>query len=108
MSDRTISYVAAFTEAIQLEMEADPDVFIAGEDVGAHGGVFHTLPYLMTNFKTATTIAIAVVLVELWVIAWIRARYMDTRFLKAAFEVVVGGLIVFAAGIAIGSFGGSH
>ncbi len=72
------------------------------------GGVFHTLPYLMMNFKTATTIAIAVVLVELWLIAWIRARYMDTRFLKAAFEVVVGGLIVFAAGITIGSFGGSH
>ena len=40
--DRTITYVAAFTEAVKLEMAADPDVFIAGEDVGAHGGVFHT------------------------------------------------------------------
>ena len=46
---------------------------------------------------------IAVVLVEFWVIAWIRARYLDTRFLQAAFEVVVGGLIVFATGIVIGS-----
>ena len=72
------------------------------------GGVFHTLPFLITDFKTATTIAIAVVLVELWLIAWIRARYLDTRFLRAAFEVVIGGLIVFAAGIAIGSFGGAH
>ena len=67
------------------------------------GGVGHTLPYLIGNFRTATALAITVVLVELWVIAWIRARYMDTKFLRAAFEVVVGGLIVFAAGILIGS-----
>jgi erythrin-vacuolar iron transport family protein len=67
------------------------------------GGIGHTLPYLLRDFGTATAFAIAVVLVELWVIAWIRARYMDTKFLRAAFEVVVGGLIVFAAGILIGS-----
>ena len=72
------------------------------------GGVFHALPYLLKDFWTATWLAIAIVLVELWLIAWIRARYMDTRFLRAAFEVVVGGLIVFSAGIIIGSFGGSH
>ena len=69
----------------------------------AIGGVGHTLPYLIHDFRVATGLAIAVVLVELWAIAWIRARYMDTRFLRAAFEVVVGGLIVFAAGILIGS-----
>jgi rubrerythrin len=67
------------------------------------GGIGHTLPYLLREFSTATALAIAVVLVELWVIAWIRAHYMDTKFLRAAFEVVVGGLIVFAAGILIGS-----
>jgi rubrerythrin len=67
------------------------------------GGVGHTLPYLIGDFRTATAVAIAVVLVELWAIAWIRSRYMDTRFLRAVFEVVVGGLIVFAAGILIGS-----
>jgi erythrin-vacuolar iron transport family protein len=67
------------------------------------GGVGHTLPYLIGDFRTATAVAIAVVVVELWAIAWIRARYMDTRFLRAVFEVVVGGLIVFAAGILIGS-----
>ena len=67
------------------------------------GGIGHTLPYLIGDFTTATTLAIVVVLVELWAIAWIRARYMDTKFLRAAFEVVVGGLIVFAAGILIGS-----
>jgi rubrerythrin len=67
------------------------------------GGVGHTLPYLIGDFTTATTVAIAIVMVELWAIAWIRARYMDTRFLQAAFEVVVGGLIVFGAGVLIGS-----
>jgi rubrerythrin len=69
----------------------------------AVGGIGHTLPYLINDFWTATWLAIAIVLVELWAIAWIRARYMDTRFLQAVFEVVVGGLIVFAAGILIGS-----
>jgi rubrerythrin len=67
------------------------------------GGIGHTLPYLIHDFRVATTLAIAVVLIELWAIAWIRSRYMDTKFLRAAFEVVVGGLIVFAAGILIGS-----
>lgn len=69
----------------------------------AVGGLGHTLPYLIPNFTTATTIAIAIVMVELWVIAFIRARYMDTPFWRAAFEVVVGGLLVFGVGIAIGS-----
>jgi len=67
------------------------------------GGVGHTLPYLIPNFHVATGLAIAVVLVELWAIAYIRARYMDTPFLRAAFQIVVGGLLVFATGILIGS-----
>ena len=67
------------------------------------GGIGHTLPYLISDFWTATSLAIAIVLVELWAIAWIRARYMDTKFLRAAFEVVVGGLIVFCAGVLIGN-----
>lgn len=69
----------------------------------AIGGLGHTIPYLIPNFQMATTIAIIVVMIELWAIAWIRSRYMDTKFLQAAFEVVVGGLIVFGAGILIGS-----
>jgi rubrerythrin len=69
----------------------------------AVGGLGHTLPYLLKDFRLATTLAIAIVLIELWAIAWIRSRYMDTKFLRAAFEVVVGGLIVFAAGVLIGS-----
>ena len=69
----------------------------------ALGGLGHTLPFLITNFSTAITISIIVVLIELWIIAYVRARYMDTKFWRAAFEVVLGGLIVFAVGIAIGS-----
>lgn len=69
----------------------------------ALGGLGHTLPYLIPEFWTATAIAALVVLIELWVIAWIRARYMDTKFMRAASEVVLGGLVVFAVGILIGS-----
>lgn len=67
------------------------------------GGVGHALPYLIPNFMTATFVATAVVVVELFVIAWIRNRYMDTPFLSAAFQVVVGGVLVFLSGILIGS-----
>ena len=67
------------------------------------GGLGHTLPYLIPNFWIATSVAFAVVAVELAVISWIRMRYMDTPFLQAAFQVVVGGVLVFAAGILIGS-----
>lgn len=69
----------------------------------AIGGLGHTLPYLISDFWTATTVAGVVVLIELWIIAWIRARYMDTPFWRASFEVVLGGLVVFAVGILIGS-----
>jgi VIT1/CCC1 family predicted Fe2+/Mn2+ transporter len=67
------------------------------------GGLGHALPYLIPHFWTATAIAITVVAVELAVIAWIRNRYMDTPLLSAAFQVVVGGLLVFGTGILIGS-----
>lgn len=67
------------------------------------GGIGHTLPYLLRDFHTATTAAIAVVVVELAAISWIRWRYMDTPFLAAAFQVIVGGLLVFLAGWLIGA-----
>jgi erythrin-vacuolar iron transport family protein len=68
----------------------------------ALGGLGHALPYLIPHFWTATTIAMAVVFVELWAIAWIQNRYMDTPFLRASFQVVLGGALVFAAGVLIG------
>jgi rubrerythrin len=67
------------------------------------GGLGHTLPYLIPDFWTATVLAIIVVVVELAVISWIRHRYMDTSLLGAAFQVMVGGALVFIAGILIGS-----
>jgi rubrerythrin len=67
------------------------------------GGLGHTLPYLIPNFWTATVVAIIVVAVELVAISYIRHRYMDTPFLAAAFQVVIGGVLVFLAGIIIGS-----
>lgn len=67
------------------------------------GGIGHTVPYLIPGFMTATAVAVAVVAVELAVISWIRHRFMDTPLLAACFQVVVGGVLVFLAGILIGS-----
>jgi rubrerythrin len=67
------------------------------------GGIGHTLPYLMSNFRSATAVAVFVVAIELLLISWIRNRYMDTPFLRAAFQVIVGGVLVFLVGIWIGS-----
>ena len=69
----------------------------------ALGGLGHTLPYLIPHFLTATVVSIIVVVIELAIISWIRMRFMDTPFLRAAFQVVVGGTLVFVAGILIGS-----
>jgi hypothetical protein len=68
------------------------------------GAVGHTLPFLIPAFVTAALIVGGVVITELLLIAWIRHRYMDTPWLSATFQVVVGGVMVFAAGILIGSF----
>jgi len=69
----------------------------------ALGGLGHTLPYLIRDFWTATVLAVIVVAVELAAISYIRYRFMDTPFLSAAFQVMVGGTLVFLAGILIGS-----
>jgi erythrin-vacuolar iron transport family protein len=69
----------------------------------AAGGIGHTLPFLLTNFHVAFIAAVIIVAAELATIAWIRNRYMDTPLLSAAFQVVVGCVLVFAVGIWIGS-----
>ena len=66
------------------------------------GGMGHALPYLIPDFWTATFLAVAVVFVELWAIAWIQNRFMETPFLRAALQVVLGGALVLAAGVLIG------
>jgi rubrerythrin len=67
------------------------------------GGIGHSLPFLIPNFRAAIALAVFVVAIELVVISWIRKRYMDTPFLRAAFQVIVGGVCVFLVGILIGS-----
>ncbi len=67
------------------------------------GGLGHALPYLIPDFWTATITAFIVVFIELWAIVWIQNKYMETPFLRATFQVVLGGALVFAAGALIGS-----
>ena len=67
------------------------------------GGIGHTLPFMISNFRIATGLAFAVVIVELGVISWIRQHYMETPLLRAALQVVLGGALVFVAGILIGN-----
>ncbi|RWC44185.1 MAG: rubrerythrin family protein [Mesorhizobium sp.] len=67
------------------------------------GGLGHALPYLIPHFWTATGVAAVVVFFELWAIAFVQNRYMQTPFLRAAFQVVLGGALVFAAGVLIGN-----
>jgi hypothetical protein len=67
------------------------------------GGIGHTLPYLIHDFRLATTVAVVVVIIELLIISFIRHKYMDSNFTTAALQVILGGLLVFATGILIGS-----
>ena len=75
----------------------------------ALGGMGHSLPYLVPNthgrtpFSSRRALPAAVVFIELWAIAWIRAHYMDTPFLQAVFQIVLGGVIVLGVGILIGA-----
>ena len=68
----------------------------------AVGGLGHALPYLIPNFMLATTIAIIIVFIELWAIAFIQNKFMETPFMRAVMQVVLGGSLVLAAGILIG------
>jgi len=69
----------------------------------AAGGIGHTLPFLISNFHAAMTLAVFIVAIELAAISYIRHRYMDTPIVSAAFQVVLGGVLVFITGILIGS-----
>lgn len=69
----------------------------------AIGGLGHTLPYLIPDFWTATIVAGIVVIFELWAIAWIRWKYMETPFTRAVVQIVLGGMLVLGAGIVIGA-----
>ncbi len=69
------------------------------------GGMLHTFPFLISNLQLALTLAYVVVLVELLVIAFIRYRYMRSPLLSTILQVIVGGGVVFAVGVWLGSLG---
>ena len=69
----------------------------------ALGGIGHTLPFLIPDFRAAMTAAMLVVVIELGIISWVRHRYMETPALSAALQVGLGGVLVFATGVLIGS-----
>src|SRR5271156_2423271 len=69
----------------------------------ALGGLFHTLPFLISNVHKALAVALAVVAVELFVIAWLRKRFLHVSMRSSLLLVTVGGLIALALGVAIGS-----
>lgn len=99
----SMALTEAFSDDGELTGRGSP--LIRGTAAGvmtALGGLGHALPYLIPHFWTATGIAAFVVFAELWIISWIRTKYMDTPFLQAAFQVVVGGMLVFAVGVLIG------
>ena len=68
----------------------------------ALGGIGHALPYLLTNVTTATTLAVAIVALELAAITWLRHRYMETPWFGAAMQVLFGGSLVVAVGLLLG------
>ncbi|KZK98680.1 Rubrerythrin [Pseudovibrio sp. Ad14] len=96
-----------FTEAVsddgQISGRGSPVLRgVASGVMTALGGLGHTIPYLLSDFWVATFIAFFVVAVELCAIAWIQSKYMETPLLRATFQVVLGGSLVFAAGVIIG------
>ena len=76
--------------------------FLIGLATSVGAGI-STLPYLIPNVKTATSIVVCVVLVELGVMSWVRHKFMDTPLVSAVLQVVLGGALVFLAGILIGN-----
>jgi erythrin-vacuolar iron transport family protein len=67
------------------------------------GGIFHTLPFIISDVNKALVVAGIVVAVELFTIAWIRNRFLDVSLRSSLLVVTVGGVIVLAIGIGIGS-----
>jgi len=71
------------------------------------GGVFHTLPFLITDYRVAIVVAVIVVSIELLVLAWLRWRFFETNFLRSFVSVTVGGVIIagLSAGLGVAAAG---
>ena len=68
----------------------------------ALGGIGHTLPFLLSDFRMALWAAGAVVIAELGVITWVRRRYMDTPWVSAALQLGLGRVVMLITGVLIG------
>jgi VIT1/CCC1 family predicted Fe2+/Mn2+ transporter len=66
------------------------------------GGVFHTLPFLITSYHVAIVVAVTVVAVELVVLAWLRYTFFQTSLARSFVSVTVGGAIISALSAALG------
>lgn len=100
----SMAFAEALSDTGELTGRGRP--FRRGVIIGAMtllGGIFHTIPFLISNFHTALTVAFFVVGIELTTIAYIRYRYFQMRFWLSILQVVVGGGLVFGAGILIGA-----
>jgi erythrin-vacuolar iron transport family protein len=69
----------------------------------ALGGVFHSLPFIISNVHTALAVAGVVVGVELFTIAWVRSRFLKVSLRSSFLVVTLGGAIVAGIGIVIGN-----
>ncbi len=99
----SMGFAEALSDDGQLSGRGGP--FLRGTVCGlmtTAGGIGHTLPYLISQFSLATGVAVGVVGLELGAIAWVRHRFMQTPWLSAALQVVLGGVLVFIAGVLIG------
>jgi len=68
------------------------------------GGILHTLPFLIPQYRSALLLAIAVIALELLALAWIRRRFFGTGFLSSLISVTLGGVIITTVSAALGAF----
>lgn len=100
----SMGFAEALSDDVSLTGRGHPWVrgFVCGL-MTALGGIGHTLPFLLPDFRAAMTAAMFVVVIELGIISWVRHRYMETPALSAALQVGLGGILVFVTGALIGS-----
>src|SRR5438552_2198743 len=100
----------AFSEGLSDtgEITGRGNPFVRGSITGVGtflGGILHTLPFLIPHYKIALFSAIAVVALELLILAWLRWRFFEVNFIRALASVTLGGIIIAAVSAALGSAG---
>jgi len=101
----------AFSEGLSDtgELTGRGNAYLRGGITGAGtfmGGILHTLPFLIPQYRTALIVAVAVIAFELLTLSWIRARFFGTGFLMSFVSVTLGGAIIAAVSAALGGAAG--